>query len=115
MYDMWSYRPGVHDDDTLDIVGFDVEATDGSIGSVDEAQHETGSRCIVVDTGPWIFGSKHVLPAGTVIRIDPQERKVYLARTKDEIKDAPKYDKDTYRDGPYRDALGDYYSRYPTI
>ncbi|WP_157249044.1 PRC-barrel domain containing protein [Nonomuraea typhae] len=112
---MWSYGSGVYDDDTLNIVGFDVEATDGSIGSVDEAQHEVGSRYIVVDTGPWIFGSKHVLPAGTVVRIDPQERKVYLARTKQEIKDAPKYDKDTYRDSSYREELGTYYGRYPSM
>ncbi|MDF5753600.1 PRC-barrel domain containing protein [Spongiactinospora sp. TRM90649] len=108
---MWNYRPGVYDDDSLNIVDFDVEATDGSIGTVDEAQHEVGSRYIVVDTGPWIFGSKHVLPAGTVDRIDPQQRKVYLARTKAQIKDAPKYDKDTYRDAPYRDELGGYYGR----
>ena len=35
-----------------------MEATDGSIGKVDEATSEGGSSYIVVDTGPWIFGKK---------------------------------------------------------
>ena len=63
--------------------GYDVEATDGSIGEIDEATYEVGSACLVVDTGPWIFGRKVLLPAGTVQRVDHGERKVYVDRTKD--------------------------------
>ena len=44
--------------------GFGVEAIDGSIGKVDEATYDTDSSSIVVDTGPWIFGRKVMLPAG---------------------------------------------------
>ncbi|MER6578814.1 PRC-barrel domain containing protein [Nonomuraea sp. NPDC001023] len=111
--DMWSYGSDVYGDKTLDVVGFDVEATDGSIGSVDEASHTVGDSYLVVDTGPWIFGKKVVLPAGTVTRIDPQERKVHLARTKQEIKDSPKFDEDaTYNDDVHRNEVGAYYSRF---
>ncbi|MEZ0076505.1 PRC-barrel domain containing protein [Planotetraspora sp. GP83] len=111
--DMWSYDSGVYGDDSLDIVGFDVQATDGSIGSVDEASNVVGDSYVVVDTGPWIFGKKRVLPASTVTRIDPQERKVHLARTKAEIKDAPEFDKDNYKEAGYRDQVGGYYGRLP--
>ncbi|MEV0585291.1 PRC-barrel domain containing protein [Nonomuraea sp. NPDC050310] len=111
--DMWTYGSGVYGDDSLDIVGFDVEATDGSIGSVDEASNAVGDSYLVVDTGPWIFGKKRVLPASTVTRIDPQARKVHLARTKQEIKDAPEYDKDTFAEPSYRDEVGGYYGRFP--
>ena len=41
-----------------DVTGFEVEATDGGIGKVDEATNEVGSSYLVVDTGPWIFGKK---------------------------------------------------------
>ena len=106
--DMWTYRETVSRPD-LDLDGFDVEATDGSIGEVDEATYETGSSSIVVDTGPWIFGKKVVLPAGVIDRLDLQNRKVFVDLTKDQIKDSPEYDPDRY-DADYRDRLGSYYA-----
>jgi len=107
---VWSYRPETYSgEQTLDLVGFDVEATDGKIGSVDEESNTVGDSYIVVDTGFWIFGKKVVLPAGTVHQIDPQERKVYVSRTKQEIKDAPEFDEATYKEPEYRDKLGGYY------
>jgi hypothetical protein len=96
---------------TTDLVGLDVEAADGHIGKVDEASYEVGASHLVVDTGPWIFGKKVLLPAGTVENVDVQNRKVYVDRTKDEIKNAPAFDPDTYRDPGYRTQVGDYYRR----
>ena len=95
-----------------DLLGFDVEATDGSIGKIDEAAYDVRSSVVVVDTGPWIFGSKVMLPAGTLRRVDRTDRKVYVFRSKDEIKSAPKFDKDVYRDRAYRDRLADYYRKF---
>jgi hypothetical protein len=95
---------------STDLAGYDVEATDGGIGSIDEATYEVGSACLVVDTGPWIFGRKVLLPAGTVQRVDHAERKVYVDRTKDQIKDSPEYDKETFNTPEYRERVGSYYS-----
>jgi hypothetical protein len=86
-----------------------VEATDGGIGSIDEATYDVGSASIVVDTGPWIFGRKVLLPAGTVQRVDHTERVAYVDRTKDQIKHAPEYDKETFGTAEYRDRVGAYY------
>ena len=47
-------------------MGYDVEAIDGSIGKIDGATLETDSGHIVVDTGPWIFGKKVMLPVGVL-------------------------------------------------
>jgi hypothetical protein len=104
--DLWTFPDTVG---RLDLTGFDVEATDGSIGKVDEATHDVGESYIVVDTGVWIFGTKVLLPAGTVQRVDRDDEKVYVDRTKDEIKEAPEFDKDAYRDDAYRSEVGDYY------
>lgn len=107
--DLWSYRETTIG--TSDLSGYKVEALDGSIGSVDEASNEVGASYLVVDTGPWIFGKKVMLPAGVIDRVDQDEEKIYVNRTKDEIKDAPEFDESRYRDEPYREELGGYYSR----
>jgi len=115
-WDPWNYREssGWTAADSSDLVGYDVEATDGGIGKIDEATYDVGASYVVVDTGPWIFGKKVMLPAGTITRVDPDERKVYVDRTKGQIKDSPEFDKDTYTGAEYRDRLGSYYERtYP--
>jgi hypothetical protein len=105
--DMWSYRELTWAD--TDIVGFKVEALDGSIGKIDEASNDVGAAFIVVDTGPWIFGKQVMLPAGVIDRVDIDDGAVYVQRTKDEIKDAPEFDDKAYRDDTYRSQLGSYY------
>ena len=104
--DLWTYPETVG---RLDVTGFDVEAADGSIGKVDEATQDVGESYLVVDTGVWIFGKKVLLPAGLVERVDRDEEKVYVDRTKDEIEKAPEFDKDNYREADYRSAVGGYY------
>ena len=105
--DLWTYRDTTWSAAAL--TGFKVEATDGSIGKIDEASHETGSGYLVVDTGPWIFGKKVMLPAGVVQDVDLDSETVFVNRTKDEIKNAPEFDEDRYRDEAYRAELGGYY------
>ncbi len=109
--DLWSHRDA-GSWGTTDVTGFDVEATDGSIGSVDEASYEAGESFIVVDTGPWIFGKKVVLPAGVIQRVDASGRRVWLDLTKDQIQNAPEFDELRYRDDDYRTEVGGYYSSF---
>lgn len=118
---MWNYRlPADEHDRAADapeesarrpsnLAGFGVEALDGSIGKVDAASYDAGASSIVVDTGPWIFGKKVLLPAGVVDRIDRIEEKVFVHRTRDEIKGAPEYDDALAEDESYRSQLGAYY------
>lgn len=105
--DVWIYRQPTWTQS--DLTGFDVEALDGSIGRVDEATNDTDTSYLVVDTGPWIFGKKVMLPAGVVRHVDPDAQTVFVDRTKDEIKNAPEFDPQTYRDDTYRNELGTYY------
>jgi hypothetical protein len=102
--DIWIYRQTAWTQ--VDLSGYSVEAIDGSIGKVDEASNQVGSSYIVVDTGPWIFGKKVMLPAGVVNNIDPDSETVFVNRSKDEIKNAPEFDPD---DEGYRSSLSSYY------
>jgi hypothetical protein len=107
----WQYRPetGLPGEE-VDLTGYSIAAIDGDIGHVDRATNELlGESYLVVDTGPWIFGRKVLLPAGVVERIDPADKKIYVDRTKDQIKDAPEYD-ELADDAQYRDRVGGYYA-----
>ena len=105
--DIWTYRETGWA--TQNLVGYGVEALDGSIGKVDEGTNDVGASYIVVDTGPWIFGKKVMLPAGVISNVDHEDEKIYVNRNKDEIKNAPEFDPDMYRDESYRGQLGSYY------
>ena len=112
---IWSYSRE-YATEPLDVEGFKVEATDGDIGKVDEATYDVESSYIVVDTGPWIFGRKVVLPAGVIERIDLEHEKVLVRLTKDQIKDSPELDETTdYRSDEYRSQLGGYYGPYVSV
>jgi len=109
-WDAWNYRESTgisarHDN----LTGFQVHAVDGDIGKIDEATREVGAGYIVVDTGPWIFGRKVMLPAGTVERVDWEDMTVYVDRTKDQIKDSPELGDNGLTDRSYRDRVWTYY------
>jgi Protein of unknown function (DUF2795) len=109
--EVWTYRRAPTG---IDLKEFDVEAVDGSIGTIDQATDEAGVSYIVVDTGRWIFGKKVLLPAGVVDRIDTAEEKVYVNRTRDEIKNAPEFDLEVGATDRYRQDVGSYYTARPT-
>jgi hypothetical protein len=111
--EVWGYRDATLGSDlsAANVVGYKVEATDGSIGKVDEATFDATAGHIVVDTGPWIFGKKVLLPAGVISNADHTEETVFVNRTKDQIKNAPEFDDSLTRDDAYRGQLGSYYSR----
>ena len=112
MLEMGTYRTTVVLEPAVDLTDFKVEAVDGSIGKVDESTADAGKSHIVVDTGPWIFGRKVILPAQTIEWIDLDTRVVYIDRTKEEIKNAPEFDAERGIDPTYQDELGGYYGRY---
>ena len=108
-WDPWTFR----DQEAVargDLTGFKVHAIDGDIGKVDEASMEVGDSHIVVDTGPWIFGRKVMLPAATIQQVDWQEESIYVDLTKGQIKDSPELAAgSTWSDPTYREGLGTYY------
>ena len=68
-----------------------------------------GRRLRVVDTGPWIFGRKVLLPAGAWSGSTRPTRGSTSTCTKDQYKAAPEYGEEQVGDAAYRDRLGSYY------
>ncbi len=105
--ELWTY--GEHVRTGGDLSGYHVEASDGGVGKVDDATYDDGSSFLVVDTGPWIFGKKVMLPAGIVETVDHDEQSVFVTRTKEEIKNAPEYQDGYFSSDGYRSDLALYY------
>ncbi len=63
-----------------------------------------------METGHLGFVTEHVLPAGAMDRIDADERKVFVERSKDEIKGAPEYDPDRWERGEDREEVARHFS-----
>jgi hypothetical protein len=91
------------------LIGYQVEAADGPIGSVDEASYEAGAGYLIVETDSQVNGRKVLLPAGTVQQVDHGARKVYLDCTVEQVRHSPEYDRESLGKPSYRDRVGSYF------
>lgn len=108
---MWTFQERAGHRAGADLTGFKVEATDGSIGKVDSYVDTADSSCLIVDSGVWILGKHVMLPAGTVTSVDADAKKVFVSRTKDEIKGSPEFDRKKHVDDvDYRARVAAYYT-----
>jgi hypothetical protein len=106
-------EPGAETSPIPDITGYEVSARDGNIGKIEEVvRGDDGRTYLVVDTGFWIFEKKRMIPAGVIDTIDPENRRVNVKMTKDEIKKAPDYDAKRRDDDDVRRAHEEHYGQY---
>ena len=105
---IWDYPVGIGTS-TRNLLGYDVEATDGGIGKIEEVSNVVGQAHLVVDTGLWTFGKKRMIPAGVVREVDDENEKVRVGLSKDQIKAAPDFDAQRRND---RDPYDTYYQSY---
>src|SRR5919204_3221198 len=95
---------------SADIVGYDVEDLQGTIGEVDGTTDELVPSFISIDTVPSLPGKRVILPAAVIERIDHGARTVHVDRRHREISNAPQslnYETDT--DDGYLGELRRYY------
>ena len=82
---------------------------DGEIGKISYSTRDVDVAHIVIDTGGWILGKRVILPAGTVERVDWDAGKVYVDRTRQQIKRAPQLEDAISMDLAFQQELGRYY------
>jgi PRC-barrel domain len=99
--EIWTYRSRSHEQH--DLTGMSVEALDGAVGTVESMTNDLGASYIVIDTGPWIFSKKVLLPAGVIRQVDLGAKTILVDRTKEQIRNAPEYDEQQMRDPGWRD------------
>ncbi|MBS0445395.1 MAG: PRC-barrel domain-containing protein [Proteobacteria bacterium] len=100
---------------TKDVSGYDIQASDGSIGHVKDYIFDDESwaiRYLVVDTRNWWPGGRKVLLATRWIdRIDWAESNVFTTLTRDEVKASPEYDETVAVQRDYEAKLHAAYNR----
>jgi uncharacterized membrane protein YfcA len=95
---------------TADIIGYEVEDLQGTIGEVDEASEKLVPSFISVDAMQSPLEKRVILPAAVIERVDHEERRVYVDRRHEEIRKAPRSPNDeTDSDGAYLGELRRYY------
>jgi sporulation protein YlmC with PRC-barrel domain len=78
-----------------EVTGYDILATDGSIGEVDDFVFDDETlaiRNLVVDTRKWLPGKRVLLAPEDIDRVSWEDREVYVKLTREAVKNAPEYD-----------------------
>jgi uncharacterized protein YrrD len=78
-----------------EVIGYDILATDGSIGEVDDFVFDDENfaiRSLVVDTRKWLPGKRVLLGPEDIDRVSWEDREVYVKVTRDGVRNAPEYD-----------------------
>lgn len=111
MDDTWRYREATWSEGG-DLVGYDVEATDGHIGKIDAATAETDASYVVVDTSGWITGKRRLIPAGLVTHVDHDARTVTVTLSKDQVRAGPNYEEGIDADRITMSEHSEYYGPF---
>jgi hypothetical protein len=91
--------------------GFVVEAVDGVVGTVLTASPDRDGGYLVVVAGPSLPRSMVLVPAALVEQVDRRRRRVLLDAGLAEIRSAPPFESDRFRDAAYRAELSSHYAR----
>jgi hypothetical protein len=70
------------------LVGFQVHAADGPVGTVDPATPDAEGSFLVLAPEPHFFAKRLVIPAEAIERVDADARVVLVSWTKEHLKDA---------------------------
>ena len=100
---------------SVEVIGYDIQATDESIGHVADFVFDDESwaiRYLIIDTYNWWPGGKKVLVATQWIdSIDWATSAVQVGLTRDGVKASPEYDETVEIDRPYETRLHTAYNR----
>ncbi len=98
-----------------ELKGFDIVATDGEIGDVEEFYFDDerwAVRYIVVNTGSWLSGRQVLISPFSVTEVDRDDRKLYVTLTKNQVEKSPNIDTHKPVSRQMEVAYADYYD-YP--
>lgn len=100
---------------TIEIIGYHIKATDGTIGHVSDIICEARTweiRYIVVDTRKLFrAGMKVIIAPNWVEKVDWANSTIELSLTTEQVRESPQYDASEPINRDYEDRLYDYYGR----
>jgi hypothetical protein len=102
--------------DASAINGYAVEASDGTLGTVNDLLFDDLSwvvRWLVVDTGTWLPGRKVLLPVSALGQPDQARRLFPVTLTRQQVEDSPEIDTDQPVSRQIEAHVYDYYGWAP--
>lgn len=99
---------------TQAVSDYNIESSNGSIGHVEDfiIDSETWAiRYLMVDTVNWWPGKKVLVAAKWIDRVSWDESKVFINLSREAIKEAPEYTKDSLLNREYENKLHEHYCR----
>ena len=100
---------------TRDVCGYQIQASDGEIGHVDDfiIDDETWAiRYLVIGTKNWWPGNKVLVSPQWIERVSWNESKVFVNLTQETIKQSPKYTEESLLTRDYEAGLHRHYNRH---
>jgi uncharacterized protein YrrD len=102
---------------THEVKGYDIHATDGDIGEVEDFLIDDSTWKIdfmVIDTGHWFPGKKVLISPDWIKKIDWETGAIIINTTIDHVKSSPEYDASKHLTTEYEANLQNYYGRFIT-
>jgi uncharacterized protein YrrD len=97
---------------TKEVTGYDMHATDGEIGKVEDFIVEDATwkiHFLVVKTGDWFSGINVLISPQSIKNVKWEEQKVTVNHSKDKMKNSPEFDVSQPIKDSYERSLNDYY------
>jgi hypothetical protein len=106
--ELWTFRDQAVA--RVDLTGYELQALDGSLGTVAQAIEGSGGGFLVVDPGVAMpLGRQLLVPAGLVEKVDVDERRVRVRAEREQIRNAPAFEPSQARDEGWRRGMDEYY------
>jgi sporulation protein YlmC with PRC-barrel domain len=90
-----SLRYDTHLRSALDVAGYEIEATDGTVGRVTELvvdDKDWAVKELVVETGHWYAGKEIRIPVDQVTSVSCFDSKIHVALMMEDIEQTGEYD-----------------------
>ncbi len=99
---------------THEVKGYDIHATDGDIGEVEDFIVDDVTwkiHFLVVETGNWFSGNKVLISPQWIKEVKWEEHEVTINHSKDKVKNSPEYDSSQPVNDTYEHSLNDHYGK----
>lgn len=101
---------------TNEVIGYNIQATDGELGHVADFLVDPESwtiRYFVVGTSNWWFGNRVLVSPGWITEVRWLDKKVSVDLTQQAVKASPPYDESTLVDRPFEAGYYAHHRREP--
>ncbi len=95
-----------------DLKGYDIIASDGEIGSIEEFYFDDASlvvRYLVANTGSWLTGKQNLISPQAITHLDRENRNIHVNLTKEQVTKSPGIDKHQPISRQVEKLVSDYY------